>query len=187
MGSAVSATNKARQWLEEGALIIDVETTGLGNKAEIVEIGVINTDEDVLMDSLVKPESRIPAEVSKTHGITDKDVELSPPWPELHQDFCQLVKGERLVIFNASFDVRIIKQTAGRYGLRIPREVNSAECAMLAYADYWGEPGKLGDNAWQSLKKAVRQQQIEPKGTPHRALTDCFLTLGVIEAMAELY
>lgn len=54
-----------QKWLNSDYLIIDTETTGLDNNAEVIEIAIINMHGDVLLNSLVKPTCSIPAADSK--------------------------------------------------------------------------------------------------------------------------
>ncbi|ECI8050226.1 hypothetical protein E4470_21395 [Salmonella enterica subsp. enterica] len=63
-----------QKWLNSDYLIIDTETTGLDNNAEIIEIAIINMHGDVLLNSLVKPTCSIPTAVTKINNITDEMV-----------------------------------------------------------------------------------------------------------------
>lgn len=53
-------------------IILDTETTGLDNTAEIVEISVINDQGEVLLDTLIKPTKPIPGDATAIHGITNE-------------------------------------------------------------------------------------------------------------------
>lgn len=175
---------KARRWLAQNSLIIDTETTGLGDNAEIVEIAVIDCRGAVLLDTLIRPSVAIPAEATRVHGIDDSMVASAPTWAEVHDQFCRLITGRRLVAYNSEFDHRLILQTMRAAGLTLP--YFSVECAMLAYADFWGEfDPERGRNRWQKLTGAAAQQGVECDGLAHRAKADCLLTLGVIHAMAR--
>ena len=58
---------QASAWLLNCA-ILDTETTGLYDDAEIVEISIIDENGGVLLDTLVKPLKPIPAEATAIHG-----------------------------------------------------------------------------------------------------------------------
>ena len=64
-------SRQARAWLAANALILDTETTGLGDDAEVVELAVIDCAGAVLLDTLVRPSGPVPAEAAAIHGITD--------------------------------------------------------------------------------------------------------------------
>jgi len=71
-------SRQARAWLGVNALILDTETTGLDEHAEIVEIAVIDCTGAVLLDTLVRPAGPIPAEAVEIHGITNEMVVQIP-------------------------------------------------------------------------------------------------------------
>lgn len=166
-----------------GSNVLDTETTGLNDQAEIVEISIIDQHGCVLLDTLVKPQRPIPADATDIHGITNAMVSTAPTWPEIHSKVSEIVSGKPLVIYNADYDMRLIAQTARRYGLA-PITAD-AHCAMLAYAEFWGEwDHSKNDYRWQRLTAAAEQQGVVMAGQAHRALADVRMTLGVLQAMA---
>lgn len=192
---------KLRDWmaaLERGILILDTETTGLGEDAEIVEIAIIDGFGDVLLDTLVKPRGKIPAEVSQIHGITDEVVADAPDWSEVSHKLLIALNGagrfsSDLVIWNAPFDLRMIQQTDRLYGLnsafqdkRLGLDAEGqAICAQDDYRRRWGERLPCGRLKRQSLAAACKQQGIQQDSSrAHRALYDCQMTLEVIKTMA---
>lgn len=180
----MSAAEKARRWLAQNALIIDTETTGLGDGAEIVEIAVIDCRGAVLLDTLIRPSIAIPEDASRIHGIDDSMVASAPTWADVHDQFCRLITGRLLVAYNSQYDHRLLLQTMRSAGLPLP--YIAMECAMLAYADFHGEfDHERGRNRWQKLTAAAAQQGVAIDGLAHRAKADCLTTLGVIHAMAR--
>lgn len=65
-------------------VFIDTETTGLDSTAEAVDIAVVDAGGHILMDTLVQPKRRIPAEASRIYGILDSVVADAPPWTEMY-------------------------------------------------------------------------------------------------------
>lgn len=182
---------QARAWLEANALILDTETTGLGDDAEVVELAVIDCAGTVLLDTLVRPSGLVPAEAAAIHGIIDAMLADAPAWSEIHDRFCDLVEARQVVIYSREFDVRVISQTARRYGLQTPRGFDQAldhgpiHCVMQAYAGFHGEwSTEKGRYRWQKLSAAAQQQGVKVENA-HRALGDCLMTLGVVRAMAS--
>jgi len=181
---------RACAWLEANALILDTETTGLGDDAEVVELAVIDCAGNVLLDTLVRPSGPVPAEAVAIHGITDAMFADAPTWSEIHDRFCDLVECRQVVIYSREFDARLISQTARRYGLQAPKgfdqvlEHDRIHCAMQAYAEFRGEwSEERGQYRWQKLSAAAQQQGVTVENA-HRALGDCLMTLGVVRAMA---
>ena len=184
-------SRQARAWLEANALILDTETTGLGDDAEVVELALIDCAGAVLLDTLVRPSGPVPAEAAAIHGITDAMLADAPTWSEIHARFCDLVEGRQVVIYSREFDTRVITQTARRYGLPAPQgfdlvlDPGRIHCAMQAYAEFRGEwSAEKGRYRWQKLSAAAAQQGVTVTNA-HRALGDCLMTLGVVRAMAS--
>lgn len=177
---------QAQQWLRDNVLIMDTETTGLGDDAEIVEVTIIDTAGRVLLNTLVKPRSVIPASATAIHGITNEMVATAPSWPHVCRSLYDIISGRRVVIYNSDFDTRILDQTNDRWWITIHFKIERPmfECAMLAYAEFYGQISDRGGDKWQKLTAAAEQQGVVIEGTPHRALSDCLTTLGVIKAMA---
>lgn len=168
----------ARQILAQKlAVILDTETTGLNGQAEIVQIAVINIAGEILLNSLVKPILPIPPEVTAIHGITNAQVKDAPNWPQVYPQLQMAVNGRTLIIYNASFDQRLIYQTSKRHNLSIAAPYfNPArvDCAMLIYSEYVGE--------WNNYYQSYKWQRLE--GGDHSALGDCRATLALIKRMA---
>lgn len=166
-------------------LFIDVETTGLGYRDEIIEIAIIDSSERVLLNTLVKPTRPIPKESIKIHGITNDMVKDAPSFLDVWKKILKIVKGKVLYFYNANFDCRQILQSFGtpfksRDMISYPSmfKCSSVNCLMMEYADYWGDYDPYHhSNRWQSLLDACSQQKIDCEGIPnHRALGDAIKT-----------
>ncbi|EXE21569.1 3'-5' exonuclease family protein, partial [Acinetobacter baumannii 1525283] len=103
--------NLIDELLDHRCVILDTETTGLNNTAEIVEISLIDSNGNVLLDTLVKPKRKMRADNKAVaiHGITNEMLENAPKWDEIHDTFCNLIRGKRVVIYNAKYDVRLLE------------------------------------------------------------------------------
>lgn len=173
----------AQKMLNDNAIILDFETTGFKD-AEIVQIGMIDSNGDTLMSTLVKPQERIPAAATKVHGITDDAVKDAPGFPEVFIDFSVAMAGRTVVAYNVSFEQGILKSVCQRHGLAQPRP-KGWTCAMRNYAKFYGQWNpRRNSYTWQSLTNACIQQDIDVVDA-HDAIGDCRMTLELVKRMAE--
>ncbi len=168
--------------LPENWIALDVETTGIGPKSEILEIGIVDKSGNILMNCLVKPKGRIQSEASEVHGIFRKEVKNEKDFPLISQDFFEILNNCSVICYNAEYEMALIKQTCDKFGIRTPHI--SFSCAMLAYAEYVGEPHKWrqGEYRWWKLAEALKREGIEA-ATSHRACADAEVTRQLVLAM----
>lgn len=175
---------QAREWLSGPIAVLDVESTGLESWSEVVEISVVDEFGQTLIDTLVKPKRKIPADATAIHGISNAMVSNAPTWVEIHDRVAEAVSGRTVIVYNLAFDRRVMAHTAALYGL--PPIEMQAECAMLLYAEYADEwDDYRGSYRWHKLINAARREGVVIEGQAHRALADVQMTLGVIKAMAS--
>lgn len=179
----------AQEWIHEDYLYLDTETTGLGEDAEIVEICVIDSHGSILLNTLVKPTKPIPAEATAIHGITNEMVSYAPAWTDLCGAIEELFRRFGFVIYNADYDLRIIRQTYALHGRAsdgAPWQLAAhSVCAMKLYAEYRGEPGKYSGYKWHKLVDAAAHEGVKVEEQAHRALADCRMTAGIVNAVAK--
>jgi DNA polymerase III epsilon subunit-like protein len=163
-----------RLYSDENFLILDTETTGLGD-AEIVDICVMSRYGQELLSTLVKPTIPIPADSTRIHKITDAIVETAPTFPDIYPRLKALTEEKVVVIYNASFDFNVIQYCCKLHNL--PEIKIYTECAMLWYAQYKGDWNSYyGNYCWQKL----------PGGGEHRALSDCRCVYRLLKKMAKV-
>lgn len=180
------AALKARNALRlPDVVIFDTETTGkYTSSAEIVHIGAIDLRGNVLLDQFIKPSRSIPAEVTGIHGITDEMVKDAPEFTEAVEKIAAVLNGKHWIIYNSSYDAPLLESLIGRHKTRLIRPL-SVTCAMLAYAEFYGEfNSRHGNYKWQSLTNACKQQGIEVVGA-HQSLGDCKMTWELMKKMAD--
>ena len=167
-------------------VILDTETTGLDEDAEIVEIAIIDNHGNVLFNSYIKPSQPID-ETSVAvgiHGITNATVANAPTWREAYPKILPILLSKAVVIYNAQYDTRLINQTNAKYGLGNVHL--NAHCAMLKYAEFYGEENYYsGGYRWQSLAKAMQQTGNQFKGKAHSALADCLAVFDILLYMQD--
>jgi len=161
---------------KEKYLILDTETTGLGEKDVIIQIGVIDLEGNLLVDSLVKPTQKksISREATAIHGIKTKDLFNAPNFGDILIEIQPHIEaGKEFLIYNFDFDKRLIEQTFYHDNLR-GRLVFSGDCVMKKYSQFVGE--------WNPYYGDYKYQRLP--GANHNAVGDCKAALQVIQLMA---
>lgn len=112
--------------MEEGVvkeICLDTETTGFYPKGgdRIVDIGCVELTKDGKISKdyfheFIDPERNIPDDVIKVHGITNEMVQGKPTFAQIADKFIDYIKGARLIIHNAPFDVAFIDEELKRVG-----------------------------------------------------------------------
>jgi|TARA_R110002033_G_scaffold166332_2_gene204989 DNA polymerase III epsilon subunit-like protein len=181
----------AQQWLSDDCIVFDTETTGLGETAEIVEIAMINSRGEVLLNSLVQPCKPIPAEATAIHGITNEMVADAPRFSDLLHKINAIISGKTLIAYNTDYDVRLLDQSLMMCGFGdsdIALHSVTLGCAMKIYAKWFGKVNpQKGQYQWHKLTNAAGVCDATlPEGMKaHRALADCVMTLGVINYISN--
>jgi DNA polymerase III subunit epsilon len=185
MNSARSeAIEIARQKVALHPLYLDTETTGSGSNDEIIEIGIIDDEGQVLFESLVKPVGKVAEEARRVHGINDEMLANAPRWMHVWPKVEALLAGKLVGIYNADFDLRLMQQTHAKYKMRwgFPGE---AFCVMKLYARFYGEyNARTMDYKWQSLANAGQQCGISLPNA-HRTIADTLLTRALLHFMGN--
>jgi DNA polymerase-3 subunit epsilon len=170
----------AQEKLSQKPLYLDTETTGLGPADEIVEIAILDPEGQALLDSLVRPTQRISPDAFAVHGITDEMLTGATTWAELWPQVAAIIQGRQLAIYNADFDLRLMRQSHRRHMLPWRPDIANAFCIMKLYAQFYGDwnASKM-DYRWYSLDAAGRQCRISLPNK-HRAKDDAALARAVL-------
>ena len=161
------ARTKAITWAmaaidDPRVIYLDTETTGFGPRAEIVDIAVVNAAGEVVLESLVQPNRRIPADATAIHGITNADVKNAPAWCELYEDLLRVLAGRRVIVYNVIFDRQMVNQACDRYSLpHLPR-TGSARCASTPVFTAIGMRASAGtgSRSWSAPYSPLGPSQV---------------------------
>lgn len=168
-------TRQVRTWakamLTPGtAAILDTETTGLGDDARIVDIGVVDAATGiVLLSTLVNPGLPIPVEATAVHNITDADVAGAPAWSQVLTDLETVMGFREIVAYHADFDRARI---AGDCRAHLQRPIE------LLQPDRW-HCLLEARSRWLSTTRRL------PLTGPHRAAGDALAARDLLVAMSQ--
>lgn len=154
--------------------VIDTETTGLGETAEVVEVAVVRGDGRVLLNTRVRPEGRrsMPAKALEVHGISMKDLKDSPTWRDVYPDLVKAMADVKVFAFNSAFDQRLVRQTCERYGVSVDALPRKWVCIMLMAAQF--------DGVWNERTAEYRYPKLRGD---HSALGDAMAAMALLKSM----
>ena len=158
-------------------IVLDTETTGISVKDghRIVEIGCIELDNLVPTKNkfhyYLNPERKVSEKALEIHGYTDEFLSNKKKFKEICDDFLEFIKGKRLIIHNAEFDLAHINNELSLLGKKeIKNEI--VDTLSLAREKFPGSPVNL-----DALCKRYRIDNS--RRVQHTALIDCDLLAKV--------
>lgn len=176
---------RARQILAYNPIFIDTETTGFSPDDMVIEIGVVNLRGQTLYHSLFKPIIPIPQSAINVHGITEDMLESAPSWKDEWPKLSTVLKDRFIGMYNAEFDLRLMKQTHERYWLDWSLDDQRFFCVMKLYAAFYGQVSRRTRGyRFHKLEAAGAACGI-PLPNSHRAVDDALLTGALLKYIAD--
>jgi DNA polymerase-3 subunit epsilon len=155
-------------------IVLDTETTGLDPEQgdRLVEIGGVELFNHMptgrTFHQYLNPQRAMSAEAFAVHGLGDEFLRDKPVFSAIVDDFLGFVGDAKLVIHNASFDMKFINAELSWVG-RPPIPVDQAiDTLAIARKKFPGSPASLDalcrrfgiDNASRTLHGALLDSQI---------------------------
>ncbi len=160
-------------------IVLDTETTGFDPTSgdRIVEIGAVELFNHMptgqIYHQYINPERAMPPDAFAIHGLGDEFLADKPVFKHIAADFVEFVGTAKLVIHNASFDMKFLNAEldwVGRAKLPMDQAIDTLEIARKKY------PG-----AQNSLDALCRRFAVDNSAREkHGALLDS-------ELLAEVY
>ncbi len=158
-------------------IVLDTETTGISIKDghRIVEIGCIELENLIptkkIFHYYLNPERKVSEKAFQIHGYTDDFLSKQKKFIEISKEFLDFIKGKKLIIHNAEFDMGHINNELSLLGLdSLQNEV--VDTLILARDKFPGSPASL-----DALCKRYRIDNS--KRALHTAIIDCDLLAKV--------
>ena len=127
------------------------------------------------------PQDPIPVAASNIHGLTRPYLKKAgaKPWPHVQIRLAPLLEQAQILIaWNASFDRRMLEQTAARHDLLF----DFAPLWRDALRDY--KRFRPGLNSY-ALGNVMKAERLRFSGRAHRAEADCRAVLSVMQLVAR--
>ena len=158
-------------------IVLDTETTGISIKEghRIVEIGCIELDNLIPTNNkfhcYLNPEREVSEKALSIHGYTDEFLSNKKKFIEIVEEFLNFIKGKRLIIHNAEFDLSHINNELEIIGKK-KLENEIIDTLILAREKFPGSSVNL-----DALCKKYGVDNSRRKN--HTALLDCDLLAKV--------
>ena len=155
-------------------IVLDTETTGLDPTTgdRIVEIGAVELLNHLptgkTFHKYLNPERNMPEEAQAVHGLTEEFLKDKPVFSQIVDDFLTFIKDSKLVIHNASFDMKFINAELELVGkTTLPTDI-AIDTLGIARKKYPGSPASLDalcrrfniDNSARTLHGALLDSEI---------------------------
>ena len=130
-------------------IFLDTETTGLNISEDhrIIEIACIETSNLIptknVFYSLINPEREISIEAQKIHGYTNDQLKDKPKFLDIAQDLLKFIKGKKLIIHNAPFDVGFLNHELKKIDISKIDPKNVIDTLEVARSKYPGSSNSL--------------------------------------------
>ncbi|MCB9474756.1 MAG: hypothetical protein H6678_13220 [Candidatus Delongbacteria bacterium] len=159
----------------------DLETTGLEDSAEIIEVGAVRLVDGRVVDrlsQLVRPSGAIPPAIERLTRITPKMVRDAPPIQEVLPRLLEFMGDAPLVGHNVDFDLGFTSRAAEQCGLAFNRHRHAWDTVPLAQILL----PTLGNHRLGTVATALGVT-LE---SAHRACDDAEATALVFQQLVEL-
>ncbi|WLP95930.1 3'-5' exonuclease [Psychrobacter sp. M13] len=153
-------------------LFLDTETTGLNRKDKVIEIAIIDLNNTVVIDTLLYTKTAINRDAYNVHYISKSDIANMPKFSEIESHIARLIEERKLYIFNADFDLYMMKNSATD---NFKTEASSIECLMNIAGD------RLNNGYRISLGNACESVGVKCGG--HRAVSDTLASINLYKAL----
>lgn len=155
-------------------IVLDTETTGFDPESgdRIVEIGAVELHNHVVTGKTyhqyINPERGMPNDAFEVHGLGDEFLSDKPKFVQIGQAFLDFIGDSKLVIHNASFDMKFLNAELGWMNLpKLPME-QAIDTLAIARKKFPGSPASLDalcrrfgiDNASRTLHGALLDSEI---------------------------
>jgi len=171
----------SRPFHQLATVVIDTETTGIGDDDRIVEIATVRYEDCFPVAkwcSLVDPGIDIPDAATAIHGISNADVRGMPALEDVAGELLRVSKDAVPCAYSANFDRAMLH-----------KQISGADCLAFDPAQSWIDvlvlvrhfDRRVSGKGKNKLEKACARHGITLEGA-HRALADALACGGLLWA-----
>ena len=155
-------------------IVLDTETTGLDPETgdRIVEIGAVELFNHLptgnTYHQYINPRRSMPREAYQVHGLSEEFLSDKPVFEAIASEFLAFIGDAKLVIHNASFDMKFLNAELDRAGLEPLPMSRAIDTLEIARRKFPGAPASLDalcrrfsiDNSARELHGALLDSEI---------------------------
>lgn len=178
-------------------LILKTATTGLNSSDVILELAICDRNYKPIFNERFKPfRKRVWRDAERIHKISYQDVKNCGRFRDKVEEIKSILQGNRVIIFNAEFDARLLEQTCKVEGVDHiwVDELEMLCCMAVAggayknYANYYG-----GIRSDVALRLAIQENEHlnleQPESLEnyrdYSAMTGCVRTAFIFNVIIE--
>lgn len=165
-------------------VVLDVETTGLENTDELLQVSIIDINGKILFNSYIKPVFHDSWTQAKTiNHINLEMVREAPELWEVAKDISAAIKeAPEIIGYNVSYDIELLD----RFGIYINKNAQITD-VMEKFAPIYGEwSDSYGCFRWQKLVTCAAYYNYDWQNVKaHDSLADCLATLFCYKKIIE--
>jgi DNA polymerase-3 subunit epsilon len=130
-------------------VVLDTETTGFDpfDGDRIVEIGAVELFNHMPTGEIyhvyINPERSMPQSAFEVHGLGDDFLRKKPVFAKVAQSFLDFVRDDKMVIHNASFDMKFLNHELKTLGLQTLPNSQAIDTLDIARRKFPGSPASL--------------------------------------------
>ena len=155
-------------------IVLDTETTGFepSEGDRIVEIGAVELFNHLptgrTYHQYINPERNMPEAAFNVHGLSEEFLSTKPLFKDIAQDFIDFIKDSKLVIHNASFDMKFLNAELKWVNRPALPNHQAIDTLAIARRKFPGSPASLDalcrrfgiDNSSRTLHGALLDSEI---------------------------
>ena len=155
-------------------IVLDTETTGFepNDGDRIVEIGAVELFNHLptgrTYHQYINPQRNMPEGAFGVHGLSEEFLSDKPVFKAIAQDFIDFIGDSKLVIHNASFDMKFLNAELGWVNRSLLPKSQAVDTLAVARRKYPGSPASLDalcrrfgiDNSSRTLHGALLDSEI---------------------------
>ena len=155
-------------------IVLDTETTGFepSEGDRIVEIGAVELFNHLptgrTYHQYINPERNMPEAAFNVHGLSEEFLSTKPLFKDIAQDFIDFIKDYKLIIHNASFDMKFLNAELKWVNRPALPNHQAIDTLAIARRKFPGSPASLDalcrrfgiDNSSRTLHGALLDSEI---------------------------